>query len=257
MKTWTEPHSLRAHQVVSIKPNSPASDSGRIKVGDALLSVDGFPVTRVPFKTVAAKLMGPNGSVASLGMERGGGMVRYNVGLTRRFIGPPDAPPREAAAPPPRVSPRVVSSIAPVRTSPRPVETWGSTWASAAQPRAHTPPRSEVMIRGAAHNHGNAGPQPAPPRSPRLQKMPTVLSVAPPFAARQQLASQRSPRPSMMMAAPSFGFTPRAAVASNMPWEDTAGAWGSGTIYQTLFAPGMGSAMTNTGNQPAFQTGKW
>jgi len=267
-------------QVVSIKPSSPASDSGRIQIGDILISVDGYPVSRVPFGKVAARLIGPSGSIATLQLERNGFpfSVRYNVQLTRRFIGPGpnDAPhPREAAAPAPisRVSPREVPSMshvrasprgaspkgvsrAPVRMSPRPIETWGSSWGSAAQSRGQTPP---MMAQGVAHNHSNAGPQPVPPRSPRPpQKMPMVLSVGQPFVAKQP-APPRSPRPSMMIAAPTFGYTPRAAVS---PWGDmgmgvNGGGSGGGTIYQTLFGPGTGSAAPSFPVQPVYQTRNW
>jgi len=58
------------HEVASIDPGGPAAGTG-LKVGDAVVSVDGIDVTGVNAGMFGNALVAPAGATLALGLERG------------------------------------------------------------------------------------------------------------------------------------------------------------------------------------------
>ena len=65
--TKTLPNNLYMHSLAGVTPNGPLERSGKAKNGDALVSIDGFPLFNVPLSIVLALLKGPPASNVTLG----------------------------------------------------------------------------------------------------------------------------------------------------------------------------------------------
>jgi C-terminal processing protease CtpA/Prc len=65
--TKTLPNNLYMHSVSGVTPNGPLEKSGKARNGDALVSIDGFPLFNVPLNIVQTLLSGPPTSSVTLG----------------------------------------------------------------------------------------------------------------------------------------------------------------------------------------------
>ena len=62
------PNNAYMHSVTGVTPHGPLEKSGEVKNGDALVSIDGYPIFNVPLNIVQTLLSGPPNSSVTLGL---------------------------------------------------------------------------------------------------------------------------------------------------------------------------------------------